>query len=107
MSLFVIPGHIVSSIPLRSPVTFIITCLCLFVIPGHIVSSIPLRSPVTFTYNPHYGPVYSAEFSPFHRNAFISSAMDQTIRLYTMLQVIYEPLGLGFVIIYNIEPLSY
>lgn len=67
---------------------------------SHVVSSVPLRSPVTFTYNPHHGPVYSVEFSPFHRNAFISSAMDQTIRLYTMLQkppiLTVEP-GEGFV----------
>lgn len=67
---------------------------------SHIVSSVPLRSPVTFTYSPHYGPVYSAEFSPFHRNAFLTSAMDQTIRLYTMLQkppvITIEP-GEGFV----------
>ncbi|KAK3596559.1 hypothetical protein CHS0354_010436 [Potamilus streckersoni] len=53
---------------------------------SHIVSSIPLRSPVTFTYSPHHGPVYSVECSPFHRNAFISSAMDQCIRLYSILQ---------------------
>lgn len=53
---------------------------------GHIVSSVPLRSPVTFPYTSHHGPVYSIEFSPFHRNAFLSSAMDQSIRLYSMLQ---------------------
>ena len=54
---------------------------------GHVVSSVPLRSPVTFTYNPHHGPVYSVECSPFHRNAFVSAGMDQCIRLYSILQV--------------------
>ncbi|XP_052251863.1 cytoplasmic dynein 2 intermediate chain 2-like isoform X2 [Dreissena polymorpha] len=53
---------------------------------SHIVSSIPLRSPVTFTYNPHHGPVYAVECSPFHRNAFVSASMDQCIRLYSLLQ---------------------
>lgn len=53
---------------------------------SHIVSSVPLRSPVTFTYNPHHGPVYSVECSPFHRNAFVSAGMDQCIRLYSILQ---------------------
>uniref|UniRef100_A0A8W8IMP9 WD repeat-containing protein 34 n=2 Tax=Magallana gigas TaxID=29159 RepID=A0A8W8IMP9_MAGGI len=53
---------------------------------GNIISSIQLKSPVTFTYAHHYGPVYSAEFSPFHRNAFLTSSMDQTLRLYSMLQ---------------------
>ena len=59
---------------------------CLFFV-GSIISSIQLKSPVTFTYAHHYGPVYSAEFSPFHRNAFLTSSMDQTLRLYSMLQV--------------------
>ena len=63
-------------------------CLMVDIFPGHIISSIQLRSPVTFTYLHHHGPVYSAEFSPFHRNAFLTSAMDQTIRVYSMLQVI-------------------
>ncbi|KAL5022607.1 hypothetical protein ScPMuIL_001762 [Solemya velum] len=53
---------------------------------SHIVSSVPLKSPVTFTYSPHHGPVYSVECSPFHRNAFMSAAMDQCIRLYSILQ---------------------
>lgn len=54
---------------------------------SHIISSVPLRSPVTFTYSPHHGPVYAIECSPFHRNAFISAGMDQCIRLYSVLQV--------------------
>ncbi|XP_069140209.1 cytoplasmic dynein 2 intermediate chain 2-like [Argopecten irradians] len=67
---------------------------------SHIISSVQLHSPVTFTYNPHHAPVYSTEFSPFHRNAFLSSSMDQTIRLYSMLQkqpvLTIEP-GEGFI----------
>lgn len=61
-----------------------IFCVC---VTGHVQSSIPLRSPVTFTYSPHHGPVYAVECSPFHRNAFISAGMDQCIRLYSLLQV--------------------
>ncbi|XP_048745989.1 cytoplasmic dynein 2 intermediate chain 2-like isoform X1 [Ostrea edulis] len=53
---------------------------------GNVISSVQLKSPVTFTYAHHYGPVYSAEFSPFHRNAFLTCSMDQTLRLYSMLQ---------------------
>ena len=59
----------------------------LFCFSGHVVSSVPLRSPVTFTYNAHHGPVYAVECSPFHRNAFLSAGMDQCIRLYSILQV--------------------
>ncbi|ESO90367.1 hypothetical protein LOTGIDRAFT_233855 [Lottia gigantea] len=66
---------------------------------SQIVSSVPLRSPVTFTYNPHHGPVHSVDYSPFHRNAFITSGMDQCIRVYNVLQdqptVIVEP-GEGY-----------
>ncbi|XP_041371000.1 cytoplasmic dynein 2 intermediate chain 2-like [Gigantopelta aegis] len=53
---------------------------------SHVISSVPLHSPVTFTFNPHHGPVYSVDCSPFHRLAFVSSGMDQCIRLYSMLQ---------------------
>ncbi|XP_067657165.1 cytoplasmic dynein 2 intermediate chain 2-like [Haliotis asinina] len=53
---------------------------------SHVISSVPLRSPVTFTFNPHHGPVYSVDCSPHHRHAFLSSGMDQCLRLYNMLQ---------------------
>jgi len=53
---------------------------------SHIVSSVPLCSPVTFTYQPHHGPVHSVDCSGFHRNAFLSAGMDQSIRIYNMLQ---------------------
>lgn len=68
-------------------ILFILKIVLLSFFVGNIISSIQLKSPVTFTYAHHYGPVYSAEFSPFHRNAFLTSSMDQTLRLYSMLQV--------------------
>ena len=54
---------------------------------AHVVSSIPLRSPVTFAYNAHFGPVYAVDSSPYHRNLFISCGGDNTVRVYSMLQV--------------------
>ncbi|KAL8562746.1 hypothetical protein ACOMHN_022621 [Nucella lapillus] len=53
---------------------------------SHIMSSIPLRSPVTFTFNPHHGPVLAVDYSCFHRHAFISSGQDQCVRVYNLLQ---------------------
>lgn len=53
---------------------------------SHITSSVPLCSPVTFTYSPHHGPVHSVDCSVFHRNAFLSSGMDECLRIYNMLQ---------------------
>jgi len=53
---------------------------------SHITSSVPLCSPVTLTYSPHHGPVHSVDCSVFHRNAFLSSGMDQCLRIYNMLQ---------------------
>ena len=51
------------------------------------MSSIPLRSPVTFTFNPHHGPVHAVDCSRFHRHAFISCGQDQCLRIYNLLQV--------------------
>ncbi|BFY97495.1 hypothetical protein BsWGS_00534 [Bradybaena similaris] len=53
---------------------------------NNIDSSVPLCSPVTFTFNPHHGPVHSVDYSRYHRNAFLSAGMDQTLRLYSVLQ---------------------
>lgn len=50
-------------------------------------SSIPLRSPVTFAFSPHFGPVFSVDCSPYHRNLFLTCGTDASIRLYSMLQV--------------------
>ena len=78
---------------------FIFSCIylhrvhcCLFLIKlvyllGNVISSVPLHSPVTFTFDPHNGPVYSLESSPFHRNVMLSCGTDTSARLYSMLQV--------------------
>jgi len=39
------------------------------------------NNPITFVYKPHKGPIYSIESSPFHRNIFLTSSIDQTCRL--------------------------
>ncbi|XP_062504562.1 cytoplasmic dynein 2 intermediate chain 2-like [Corticium candelabrum] len=56
--------------------------------------------PITFTYVAHHGPVYGVDCSPFHRNLFITSSTDTTIRIYNMLQskpvMCIEP-GAGYV----------
>ncbi|XP_055888204.1 cytoplasmic dynein 2 intermediate chain 2-like isoform X1 [Biomphalaria glabrata] len=67
---------------------------------SHKKSSDQAYSPVTFTFNPHHGPVHSVDCSKFHRHAFLSSGMDQSLRLYNMLQappvLIIEP-GEGYI----------
>ncbi|PVD30466.1 hypothetical protein C0Q70_09732 [Pomacea canaliculata] len=66
---------------------------------SHVASSVPLRSPVTFTYHPHHGPVQSVDCSHYNRHAFLTSSMDQCLRVYNMLQahpvLIIEP-GEGY-----------
>jgi WD40 repeat protein len=56
--------------------------------------------PITFAFVAHHGPVYSVDCSPFHRNLFVTSSTDTTIRLYNMLQskplLSIEP-GAGYV----------
>ncbi|XP_015768459.1 PREDICTED: WD repeat-containing protein 34-like, partial [Acropora digitifera] len=49
-------------------------------------SSVPLRSPVTFAFSPHFGPVFSVDCSPYHRNLVLTCGTDASIRLYSMLQ---------------------
>ncbi|XP_068709025.1 cytoplasmic dynein 2 intermediate chain 2-like [Montipora foliosa] len=49
-------------------------------------SSVPLRSPVTFAFSPHFGPVFSVDCSPYHRNIFLTCGTDASVRLYSMLQ---------------------
>lgn len=44
------------------------------------------QSPISFAYDKHSGPVYDVQFSPFHRNLFLSVATDSTARLYSVLQ---------------------
>nr|XP_006820378.1 PREDICTED: WD repeat-containing protein 34-like [Saccoglossus kowalevskii] len=66
---------------------------------SNIESSVPLRSPVTFSFQPHHGPVYAVDSSPYHRNLLLSCGTDTTARIYSMLQakpiLTIEP-GLGY-----------
>ena len=60
------------------------------VLPSHVYASKPeprelFASPLSFKYVPHAGPVYTARFSPFHRNVFLSASTDGSIRLYNQL----------------------
>ncbi|KRX07564.1 WD40-repeat-containing domain [Pseudocohnilembus persalinus] len=43
-------------------------------------------NPINFAYEQHFGPVYSISYSPFHRNLFLTSSIDGSIRLYDLLQ---------------------
>lgn len=52
----------------------------------NVQSSVPLRSPVTFAFFPHFGPVFSVDCSPYHRNLFLTCGTDASVRLYSMLQ---------------------
>ncbi|KAK4323474.1 hypothetical protein Pmani_005825 [Petrolisthes manimaculis] len=47
---------------------------------------VELRACVSSTLSSHAGKVVAAEFSPYHRNAVITAASDDQIRLYTILQ---------------------
>lgn len=40
-----------------------------------------------FPFQPHAGPVYAIDWSPFHRNVFASCSIDGTIHISTVLQV--------------------
>lgn len=44
-------------------------------------------SPIDFSFHSHVGPVHSLEFSPFHRNLFLSCGSDGSARIYSLLQV--------------------
>lgn len=51
-------------------------------------AGIGLKKCVTSVLAPHTGRVITAECSPHHRNAILSAASDNEIRLYSLLQVI-------------------
>jgi len=53
---------------------------------GDMQCSVPLQSPVNFSFDPHDGSVHSIEYSPYHRNLFLTSASDCTARIYSLLQ---------------------
>lgn len=46
-------------------------------------------NPVSSAFESHMGPVYSVNFSPFHRNVFLTCSLDGSIRIYDLLQVDY------------------
>jgi len=58
---------------------FILTSVC-----PEILQIFP--SPVPFVYLPHQGPVLDLQYSPFHRNLFLSCSTDGSARLYNTLQ---------------------
>jgi WD40 repeat protein len=49
--------------------------------------SVPPKNPIIMTYQAHDSPVYSVNFSPFHRHLFLTSAHDGQIRIYSQLFV--------------------
>ena len=66
------------------------------ILPKHIFASKPdirkiYSNPVTSAFEPHMGPVYSVHFNPFHRNVFVSSSLDGSVRVYDLLQVSMIP----------------
>ncbi|KAI8832372.1 WD40-repeat-containing domain protein [Chytridium lagenaria] len=51
------------------------------------LAGVKYTSPTQFSYQPHIGPATGVSFSPFHRNLFLTSGDDGTVRLYHKLQV--------------------
>jgi len=49
-------------------------------------TDLPELNPVTFVYESHKGPVYSVDWSPFHRNLFLTCSTDQSCRIYHALE---------------------
>ncbi|ETW06306.1 hypothetical protein, variant 1 [Aphanomyces invadans] len=43
-------------------------------------------SALDFTFEPHGGPVYDIQYSPFHPSLFLTASSDGTVRLYNYLQ---------------------
>ncbi|XP_065892378.1 cytoplasmic dynein 2 intermediate chain 2-like [Dysidea avara] len=44
------------------------------------------QSPVTFSFQPHNGPVYDVQCSPYHRNLFLSCGTNSTCQLYSLIE---------------------
>ena len=62
------------------------------------------HNPVTFVFKNHFGPVYAVDSSPFHRNIFLSSSTDSTVRMYSFLEVrMYSPLKLQLAILHSVS----
>ena len=49
--------------------------------------SIHPKDPVTMSYQTHDSPIYSVNFSPFHRHLFLSCGHDGQMRIYSQLFV--------------------
>lgn len=45
-----------------------------------------MGNPITFSYEAHVGPVQGLDYSPIHRNLFLSCSTDSTIRIYHLLK---------------------
>lgn len=48
--------------------------------------SVTLRAPAQFSFSARTGPVHSLDFSPFHRNLFVSVGTDGLAHIHSMLQ---------------------
>lgn len=53
-------------------------------------SDIKFNNLITFAYSPHTGPIHATAYCPTHRNLFLTSSNDGTVRLYSTLQVRYH-----------------
>lgn len=64
------------------------------ILPKHIFASKPeirkiYPNPIISAFEPHMGPTYCVNFSPFHRNLFLSCSLDGSIKIYDLLQVFF------------------
>ena len=69
--------------------TFVVGCETgsLFKCSLHVSGNKTLtKSPVTFSFQPHNGPVYDVQCSPYHRNLFLSCGTNSTCQLYSLLE---------------------
>jgi WD40 repeat protein len=53
-------------------------------------------NPINFVYEPHTGPVYSVDYSPFHRKLFLSAGCDTHVRLFNILKVSWNSYRLSY-----------
>lgn len=42
-------------------------------------------NPISFGFEQHIGPVYSIDYSPFHRNLFLTGSLDGSIKVYEII----------------------
>ena len=62
---------------------------------GDVQCSVALQSPVNLSFDAHDGAVHSIEYSPYHRNLFLTAAADCTARIYSLLQVCLQGIFKG------------